>query len=84
MFSKIHASFRSWFHNPNRIRKVDKVFEDGLVFKDIKISSQNKRISVNWKKNYFGSSVFGYENKGKYPIYVPRKNVLKKNMLIYY
>ena len=35
------------------------------------------------KKNSISISAFGYENKEKHPIYVS-KNVMKKNMLVYY
>ena len=46
-----------------------------LVFKDINIAVNIKNIhNIEKKKNSIGISVFGYENKEKYP--------MKKNMFL--
>ena len=68
--------------DPNlRIRKVDKLHGDKLHFKDIKFSSQD--IHKIQRKNSISTSVSGYKDQKKYPIYMS-KNVAKINMLIYY
>ena len=65
-----------------RIRKVDRLSGDETNFIYIKFLVKIKDIQkVKKRKNSISISVFGYENKKKYPIYVS-KNVLKKNMLI--
>ena len=53
-------------HSPRRITKADKDFAKELDFKE----------------NSTDISIFGYENKVKYSIYVSKK--CEKNMLIYY
>ena len=60
-------------HISSRIRKSDKLFGDELDFEDIKFPVKIKDIHKIGKKNSTGISVFGYENKVKYPIYVSRK-----------
>ena len=56
------------FH-PAKIRKVDKDFARKLDFKDIKFPVRSKHNQkIEKKKNCIGNSVFGYENKQKYPI----------------
>ena len=69
-------------HNPRRFTKTDKDFARTLDFKDIKFAVKIKDIQQIEKKNSLSISVFGYENKNKYPIYVS-KNVMKKNILTY-
>ena len=55
-----------------------------LNFEDIKFPVKTRHIhKIEKKKKRIGISVFGYESKVKYPIYVS-KNVVKINMLIYY
>ena len=54
-----------------------------LDFKDVKFLVRNREIHKIEKNNSIDISVFGYENKEKHPIDVS-KNVVKKNMLIYY
>ena len=54
-----------------------------MFYEWYKISSQSWKYSENRKKEAISISVFGYKNKKKYPIYVS-KNILKKNMFIYY
>ena len=66
-------------HHPARIRKVDRMFERKLNFKYIKLPVKIGDIRKIEKKNCIGISVFGYENKEKYPIYVSR-NTLKKHV----
>ena len=60
-------------HNPRRITKADKDFAKRLDFKDIKFPVKIRDIHKIEKKNSIGISVFGYENKEKYPIYVSKK-----------
>ena len=54
-----------------------------MFYEWYKISSQSWKYSENRKKEAISISVFGYKNKKKYPIYVS-KNIVKKNMFIYY
>ena len=60
-------------HKPRRITKADKDFAKRLDFKDIKFPDKSREIHKTHKKNSINISVFGYENKEKYPIYVSRK-----------
>ena len=59
-------------HNPTRITKADKDFTKGLDFKNTKFPVKIRDILKIEKKNSIGISVFGYENKEKYPIYVSK------------
>ena len=70
-------------HHPARITKGDKDFSKRLHFKDIKFSGKFTDTHKVEKKNSIRISVFGYENKVKYAIYVS-KNVMMVKMLIYY
>ena len=56
-----------------RIRKIGKLFKDKLDFEDIKFSVKIKDIHKIEKNNYIDISVFGYDNKIKYLIYVSKK-----------
>ena len=56
--------------NPVGITKTDKDFAKKLDFKDIKFPVKTRDIHKIEKNNSIGISVFGYENKVKYPIYV--------------
>ena len=61
-------------HNPRRIKKVDKDFAKRLNFKDIKLNSVKIRgFHKIEKKNFIAISVFGYENRKEYPIYVSKQ-----------
>ena len=71
-------------HDPRRITKADKDFAKKLDFKDIKFPVKIRDIHKIEEKYSIGISVFGYENKEKFPIYVSKKNGVKKNKLIYY
>ena len=54
-------------HNPRRITKADKILQRDLKTKyPVKI----RDIHNIENKNSISISVFGYENKEKYPIYV--------------
>ena len=55
-------------HHPARIIKVDKGFTKRLDFQDIKFPVKARDIYQSEKNNYIGISIFGYENKVKYPI----------------
>ena len=54
--------------NRTRITKADKDFAHGLDFRHIKLPVKTRDIHKIGKKNSVGISVFGYENKVKYPI----------------
>ena len=60
-------------HHPVRIDKADKDFVKRLDFKDIKFLLKTKGIHKIEKTNSIAISVFGYEKKVKYPIYVSKK-----------
>ena len=62
---------------------MTKILPKKFDFKEIKFPVNVRHIHKIGKKNSIGISIFGYENKEKHSIYV-LKNVLKKNMLIYY
>ena len=70
--------------NPARITKADKDFTKKLDFKDIKFPVKIRDIHKIGKNNFIDISIFGYENKEKYPIYESKKFCEKKVMLIYY
>ena len=67
-------------HNPRRISKADKNFAKRLDFKDIKTPVKIRDIHKIEKKNSIGISVFGYENKEKYPIYVSKQCCEEKHV----
>ena len=64
-------------HNPRRIIKVYNDFAKRLDFKGItfpvKIRDIHKIEKKKKKKSSICNSVFGYENKGNYPIYVSKQ-----------
>ena len=62
-------------HDPRRITKADKDFAKKLDFKDIKFPVKIRDIHKIEEKYSIGISVFGYENKEKYPICVSKKMV---------
>ena len=64
-------------HHSERIRKIDKDFARRLDFKDTKFPVKIRDIHKIEKKNCI--SVFGYEIKEKYPIYVS-KNTFKRHV----
>ena len=59
--------------------------QKNMIFNKIKFSVKIRNIHQIEKKqkNSINISVFGYEHKVKYPIYVS-KNVVKIHLLIYY
>ena len=59
--------------NPARITKFDKDFAKRFDFKDIKFPVKTRDIHKIEENNSIGISVFGYENKAKYPVYVSKK-----------
>ena len=71
VFSQILKSCRS---------KTDKNFVKKLNFKDQKFQVNVRDIHKLEKNNYIGISVFGYENKEKYPIYVTKKCCEEKHV----
>ena len=54
---------------PAKIRKIDKLFGHELDFEDIEFPVKITDIYRIEKKYSIAISVFGYENKEKYPIY---------------
>ena len=60
-------------HNPARIRKADKDFPKIIDFKDTECPIKTRNIHKTEKKNSISISVFGYENKEKYPIMYLKK-----------
>ena len=58
-------------HHPARTRKVDKGFSTELDL-NTKFSIKITDIHKTEKKNCISISVFGYENREKYPIYVSK------------
>ena len=68
---------------PARITSANKDFAKRSDFKDIKVS-KNWRHSGNWKtwKNSVSISVFGYENKEIYPIYLSKKHCEDKHVVL--
>ena len=60
-------------HNPRRITKADEDFAKRFDFNDIKFPLKIRDIHKIEKRNSIAISVFGYENKEKYPIYVSKK-----------
>ena len=67
-------------HNPRRTTKTDKDFAKRLNFKNIKFPVKIRDIQKQEKMNSIGISVFGYENKGKYPIYVSKNCCEEKHV----
>ena len=59
-------------HHSPRIRKVDEDFSRELGFKNKKFPIKITDIHKIGEKNCIGTSVLGYGNKQKYPIYVPK------------
>ena len=66
--------------NPARIRKADKDFAKELDFKDIKFLVKIRDIHKIEKTNSISISVFGQEIIQS----IYEKNVVNKNMVIYY
>ena len=60
-------------HNPRRTTKADEDFAKRFDFNDIKFPLKTRDIHKIEKRNSIAISVFGYENKEKYPIYVSKK-----------
>ena len=58
-------------HHPARITKAVKILQRDLILKTYNVQRDIHRNLK--KKNSIGISVFGYENKVKYPIYVSNK-----------
>ena len=69
MYSQI---LKSRDHHPVRNVKADKDFVKKLDFKDVKLPAKIRDIHKIKKNNSISISVFGYENKEKYPIYVSK------------
>ena len=57
-------------HNPRRIRKADKDFSETLDFEEIRFPLKIRDFHKIERKNCIDISVFCYENKEKYTIYV--------------
>ena len=66
--------------NPAIITKTDKDFVKKFDFKDIKYPVKVRYIHKIEKNNSTGTNVFGYENKEKHPIYLPKKCCEEKHV----
>ena len=66
-------------NHPAKIAKADRDFEKKLDFKDIKFLVKIKDIHKIEKKNSIAISVFGDENKEKYPVFVSKKQSQANN-----
>ena len=69
VFSQVLTFYRS---DLAKIRKNEKLFEDELDVEDIKFPVKIKDIHKIEINNSIGISVFVYESKGKYSLYVSR------------
>ena len=67
-------------YNPRRITKSDNEFAKKIDFKDVNIRVKARVIHKMQTKKCIGISVFGYENKEKYPIYVSNKRCENKHV----
>ena len=67
-------------HNPRRITKADKDFAKRLDSKGIKFPVKIRDIHKIEKKNSISISIFVYENKAKYPIYVSKQCCEEKHV----
>ena len=69
--------------HPARITKAEKHFAKKLDFKDIRFPVKIRDIrKIKKKKNSIDISVFDYENKEKYPIYVSKKCCEEKHVYL--
>ena len=59
--------------NPQRIKKSDKAFIENLNYSGIEFPVTTKQCNKIEKHNEINISVFGYEEKQKYPIYVSKE-----------
>ena len=66
-------------YNPTRITKFDNEFAKKIDFKDINVRVKARVIRKTQRKNFIGINVSGYENKGKYPVYVSKKHCENKH-----
>ena len=78
MIVKIDQYLNWTDYNPRRITKAGKDFTKKLDFKDIKFPVKIGDMHKTEKKNCIGISVWGYENKKDFPIYVPKKVLWRK------
>ena len=60
-------------HHLGRITKAEKDFAKTLYFRDLNFPAKIRDIHKIEKNNSIDISVFGYENKEKYPIHVSKK-----------
>ena len=59
--------------DPQRIKKVDKVFIENLNYSGIEFPVTTKQYNKTEKQNDININVFGYENKQPYPIYISKE-----------
>ena len=74
----VQSDLNSADHNPRTNAKDYKDFKKRLDFKDIKFPVKIRDIQIIEKNNSISISVFGYEDKEKYLIYIPQKYYKKK------
>ena len=80
LHGSLFLNIRHPTNNPRRIPKADKGSAKKLDFKDIKFPVKVRDIHKIEKKNSIDISVFGYENKEKYPIYVSKQCCKEKHV----
>ena len=69
--------------NPQRIKKVNKVFIENLNYSGIEFPVTTKQYNKIEKQNEININVFGYEDKQPYPIYISKeKNEDCLNLLL--
>ena len=65
------------------LEKLTKILQKKLDFADVQFLFKTKDIQkIKNERTCTGITVFGYENKEKYPTYMSK--ILSKTMLIYY
>ena len=72
MKNKDNECFR-WCQDPQRIKKVDRQYVEKLDYSNIDFPVSVKHYRKIEKQNSINISVFGYENKEPYPIYVSKE-----------
>ena len=70
------------YHHIARIRKLDRSFGNELDFEVIKFPVESKNIPKTGKMYSISISVFGYEHKKKYLIYISKSCFKEKHVII--
>ena len=67
-------------HHPEKITKANKYFAKTLDFRDINFAVKIRDTHKIENNNSINISIFGYENKEKYPIIVSKNCCKKKHV----